>query len=87
MSDFNPAKPPLPDPYATPEPTPYNPEEWAEPQGPPNTTPATTEVLLTVDEAHAQAAEELELESVPVPTEPPMLTAYKATLNEEDSHG
>lgn len=79
---------PYPDPYPTPEPVPYEPESPDNPeQGPLDSTPATTDVLFTPDEAIAnqQAHVEQVMAAMPEPepVEPPMVTAYKATLPPE----
>lgn len=57
------------DPYATEEPIPYEPDhpDNLANQGPLDSTPATTDVLLTPDEAWAQAEQTPPVETEPLP--------------------
>ena len=57
------------DPYATEEPIPYEPDhpDNLANQGPLDSTPATTDVLLTPDEAWAQAEQSPPVETEPLP--------------------
>jgi hypothetical protein len=88
MSTIGPGNPyyvePYEDPYPTPEPTPYQPEDAdISEQGPLDSSPPGSP-LLTPEEAIANQAAEVAavVQSLPdpEPTEPPMVTAYKATL-------
>jgi hypothetical protein len=78
-------------PYPTPEPTPYDPDATDNPeQGPLDSTPATTDTLLTPDEAidkakqdAADAADAAAAAPAPEAVEPPLVTQYKANMPPE----
>lgn len=74
-------------PYPTPEPTPYHPDDPNLPD--PVDAPLPPDLVhMTPDEAKANAAQQAAavVQSLPEPepTEPPMVTAYKASLPTSD---
>lgn len=70
---------PYPDPYPTPEPTPYEPDHPDNPEmGPIDSSPPGPP-LITIEEALASPAPEVQAE----PVEPEMVTAYKAKMTEQ----